>query len=302
MTPRTISLIQVHIAVLLFGLAGLFGKWVALPASVIVFGRVFFGAAALLLILRWRGIPLRLNNRQDAITLSVSGVILAVHWVTFFQAIQVAGVAVGLIAYATFPVFATFLEPIFDRVRVQRKDIVLAAVTFGGAVLVVPSFELGNEVTQGFLWGVVSAGTFALLSIFNRRNVADYSGLLVAFYQDVVATIVLLPALFLATYTLTAEKVALLVLLGVVFTAIAHSLYIQGLRHVRAQVASIIASLESVYGIIFALVLLGERPLPRVLLGGAIILGAAAYSSIAEQRANATQPQHDLTTQASTGD
>ncbi|MEM6529452.1 MAG: DMT family transporter, partial [Chloroflexota bacterium] len=210
----------------------------------------------------------------------VTGVVLAVHWVTFFQSIQVGGVALGLISYATFPMFVIFLDPLFTRNRIQRRDVVVAVVTIVGAVLVVPAFDLANDVTRGFAWGLVSSSTFALLSILNKISVADYSGLVVALYQDAVAMVVLIPALFLAEYTLTVQNVALLVLLGVVFTAIAHSLFIQGLREVRAQTASIIASLESVYGIVFAFVFLGERPVLRTLLGGAIILAAAAYSSI----------------------
>lgn len=273
------SLLQVHVAVLLFGVAGLFGEWLALPSAIIVLGRVFFGAAALLLIVPLFGDPLRLQRPRDYGVLAVAGVILAVHWVTFFQAIQVSGVAVGLIAYATFPVFTTFLEPLFFREQLQRTDVIVALVAFAGAVLVVPSFSLADDITRGFAWGVVSALAFALLTIFNRLNAADYSGLQVALYQDAAATLVLLPALFLTDYTLTARSWLLLVLLGVVFTAVAHSLYIQGLRRVRAQVASIIASLESVYGIVLALVLLGDVPSLRTLLGGAVIVGAAIYSS-----------------------
>lgn len=290
MRPNTTSLVQVHVAVLLFGMAGLFAEWVAQSAWIIVLGRVFFGTLALGAILLYRRESIRLHTRTDALRLLLTGVILAVHWTTFFQSIQVANVAVGLIAYSTFPMFVTFLEPLMLKTRLRLIDIAIALVTVIGAVLVVPSFTLENQITQGFLWGVVSALTFALLSIFNKWNVERYSSLVVAFYQDAAAAVMLLPAFFLNTTPITTTDWGLLVLLGVIFTALAHTLYIQGLSGIRAWVAGIIASLESVYGIVFALVIFAQVPSLRTLLGGAIILGAALYSSL----------QDDLPSAAST--
>ena len=277
------NLLQVHLAVFLFGFAGLFGEWLDLPSTVIVLGRVFFGSIALFAILTARQQRLLLNRSRDYAYLCVSGVILAVHWSTFFQSIQVSNVAVGLIAYATFPVFVTFMEPMMAKQPLRRIDVVIAVIAFAGAVLVVPSFELENQVTQGFLWGLASSFTFALLSLFNKHNVASYSSLVIALYQDVVATIVLIPFLFIGSYAISGGDWLLLVLLGVIFTAGAGSLYIQGLSGVRAQVAGVIASLEPVYGIALALVLLGQVPSLRTLLGGAVILGAAIYSSVQGQ-------------------
>ncbi len=280
----TLSLIFVHVAVFLFGLAGLFGEWVGLPSTLIVLGRVAFGAIALLVILTARRMPFRLNTTRDYGLLTVSGLILAVHWVAFFQSIQVAGVAIGLITYATFPIVVTFLEPLFLKSPLTRTDIALAFVTFGGALFVIEDFTLGSEVTRGFLWGLLSSFTFALLSIFNKHNVGSYSGLVIALYQFVIATVVLLPALWLADApngALTSSRnLLLLLVLGVVFTALAHSLFIQGLRQVRAQTASIIASLESVYGIVFSIVLLSDVPALRTFIGGAVILAAAMYSTL----------------------
>ncbi len=279
-----LSLTFVHLAVFLFGVAGLFGKWLALPSAWITLGRVAFGAMALLLILAVRRMPLQLNSRRDYGLLTVSGVILAVHWVAFFQSIQVAGVAIGLITYATFPIVVTFLEPLFLKSPLTRTDVALALVTFGGALLVIEDFSLGSEITRGFLWGMLSSLTFAMLSVFNKHNVGSYSGLVIALYQFVVATVVLFPALWLADApdgALTSGRNWLLVvLLGVVFTALAHSLFIQGMRRIRAQTASIIASLESVYGIVFSIVLLSDVPALRTFMGGAVILAAALYSTL----------------------
>ena len=131
------GLFEIHIAVLFFGLAGLFGKLVNQPPAVIVFGRVFYAMAFLLPALWFRRQSLKLNRSRDYLALLLQGFILAVHWVTFFQSIQVSTVAVGLITFSTFAIFVTFLEPVFFKEKLRPADVVLALVTFGGVLLVV---------------------------------------------------------------------------------------------------------------------------------------------------------------------
>ena len=117
-------LLEIHLAVLLFGLASLFGKWVALPAVIIVLGRVAFAVPALAAVLRWKGQNLRLNRRRHYLYLSLLGLLLAVHWVTFFESVQVSTVAVCLVSYSTFPFFTVFLEPLFFREPLSRRGLV----------------------------------------------------------------------------------------------------------------------------------------------------------------------------------
>jgi drug/metabolite transporter (DMT)-like permease len=273
------GLFEIHIAVLLFGLAGLFGKLVNQPPAVIVFGRVFFAMAFLLPVLWYRKQSLRLDRGTDYLALLLQGLILAVHWGTFFKAIQVSTVAVGLITFSTFPIFVTFLEPLFFREKLRPADVILALVTFMGVLLVVPAFNLDNTTTRGALWGITSGLTFALLSILNRKYAKAYSSLVVAFYQDAAAAVILLPFLFMPAPVMTLKDVLLLALLGIAFTGIAHSLFIKGLACVKAQTASIIASLEPVYGILAAALLLGAIPALREISGGVIILGTALYAT-----------------------
>jgi len=276
-------LLEIHIAVLFFGLAGLFGKLVSQPPTVIVFGRVFYAMAFLLPALWVRSQSLKLDRKADYLALLLQGLILAVHWGTFFQSIQVSSVAVGLITFSTFPIFVTFLEPVFFKEKVHPADIVLALVTFSGVILVVPTFSLDNTTTQGALWGITSGFTFALLSILNRKYARTYSSLVVAFYQDAAAALFLFPFLFLPGPALTVQNMLLLALLGIVFTVVAHSLFIKGLSTVKAQTASIIASLEPVYGILAAAILLAETPALRELAGGVVILGAALYATLRKE-------------------
>jgi len=279
MNTKTRSLTEIHIAVLFFGLAGLFGKLISLPPLAIVFGRVFFASLFLIVLLRVQKQKLRLENRRDAFFFVLLGLVLTIHWVTFFLSIQLSTVAIGLLTFSVFPVFVTFMEPLFFKTRVHPKDVLTALITFFGVALVIPSFHFESAMTQGALWGVVSGFAFAILSILNKNFVSRYPSPVISFYQSLVSALILLPFIGLMRPTLEPKNLILLAILGVIFTGVSHTLFINGMKHVKAQTASIIASLEPVYGIIAALILLGEVPSGRAILGGLIILGTAAYST-----------------------
>jgi drug/metabolite transporter (DMT)-like permease len=280
MSDKNRGLQQIHLAVLLFGLAGLIGKAIILPSALIVLGRVLFASMALGGIICISNDNLHLNSRRDAMILMFLGFILSAHWLSFFHSIKVSTVAVGLLGYSTFPIFAAFIEPIVFDERVGARDAAAAFAAFLGAAVLIPSFELSNNITRGLFWGILSGLTFAVLSVMNRKFVSRYSGLIVAFYEDAVAAILLMPVLFLFKFTLSWRNILLLFFLGVVSTAAAHSLFISGMRYVKARTASIIASLEPIYGILFALLFLREVPSLRTLLGGALILGAAIFATL----------------------
>ncbi|MGH4139515.1 DMT family transporter [Clostridium sp.] len=280
MNTKNKNLTQIHFAVFLFGMSGIFGKLLLLPPMIIVLGRVFFSSAFLFIFILYLKKDIKLKKKKDYLYLAIMGLILAIHWCAFFKSIQVSTVAIGLLIFSTFPVFVTFLEPYFFKEKIVKRDIVIAIITLLGVALVVPKFKLGNNLTQGVLWGILSGFTYAVLSMLNRKYVKEYSSVVIAFYEQFVATLVLIPFLFLIKPVFKPRDIILLVLLGVVFTAISHTLFINGLKNVKTQTAGIISSLEPVYGIFFALLIIGEVPTTREILGGIIILGAALYSTI----------------------
>lgn len=280
MSNARVALLSVHAAVLLFGAAGLFGRILTIGPFPIVLGRVVFAAVALAAVLRWRSEPMALEKAGDGLRFLGLGVLLAAHWASFFHAIQLSSVALGLVTFSTFPVFTALLEPVFLEERLSARDVGAALLSLAGVILVVPALDWESSPTRGAAWGVFSGGTFALLSIANRGLVRRYSSLVVAFHQDAWAALVLLPVvLLLPGGWPTPAEWGWLVLLGVVFTAAAHTLFIEGLGGVRASTASVIATLEPVYGTVFAWLLLRDAPAGRTLLGGAVILAAAAWAS-----------------------
>lgn len=269
-----------HGAVFLFGVAGLFGKWIALGPMLIVLGRVSFAAGALGLVLLLRRKAVGLPPRRDWWMLLSCGALLVLHWAAFFHSIQVSTVAVGLLAYSTAPVFAALLEPWWFGESFSARGFAASLLSLGGVAVMIPHWQLQEAVLQGASWGVVAGSSFALLSLLNRGLRREHDAVSLAFIQDGLAALLVLPLLPAIWEPLAARDLALLALLGIVFTALAHGLFIHALRTVRARMATLVSNLEPVYGIALAALLLDEIPSLRTVAGGALILAAVAWVSI----------------------
>lgn len=279
MKEKIRGLAMIHCAVLLFGLTGLFARLIDLPAVFIVLGRVFFASLFLGVTLKARGVSLAVEKPRYTLLFFCSGAVLTLHWTTFFLSVKVSTVAVALITFSTFPLFLTFIEPMLFGEKIKIREIILAAVMLLGVRVVMSAAGMSGGNGAGIAYGMASSLSYAILSLINRKFAENYRGDCVAFFQQASATVILLPILFFQRPPISASDLALLVLLGVVFTGVAHSLYISGLKSVSGRSAGMIAGLETVYGIAAASLLLAEIPSINEIAGGAIILGAALVAS-----------------------
>lgn len=274
------SILYLHIAVMLFGLAGVAAQFAAVSAVITTLGRVICSSLLLLLIAIIKKDRLRLNSGRDVCLIIAAGAVMAVHWTTFFQSIQVSTVAIGTITFSAFPLFLTFLEPLVFHERIRRQGLVSALLLFIGVLITIPEFSMGNHTTVGIFWGMISSFTYAVLTLTNRYLSSCYKARIICLYEQGSAAIVLFPALFLVETTWRPQDLAGIAFVGFVCTAFAHSLYVAAQKNVKAQTAGIISGMETVYGIFYALLFLGEIPNIRELIGGAVILGVAMYSSL----------------------
>ncbi|GCE45510.1 threonine/homoserine efflux transporter RhtA [Thermosporothrix hazakensis] len=291
--PHSIrGLALANVAVMLFGLAGVLGKISALPSPLIVLGRVLFASITLTIIALSQRIPVRPRSGRDGLLLIGQGLLLALHWTAFFQSINVSNVAIGLLSFSSFPLFTALLEPLLLRQRPSLLQIIAALLILPGIYLLVPSFSLENQITLGIAWGLLAGATFALLSVGNRGLGRHYSSVTLSLYQTGVATIATLPMLFFFPTPLLGQPKTLLVLLllGIFCTALAHTLFISSMRHITAQLASLLASLEPVWGILFGALLLHEIPSGTTLIGGLIILCATCLPALATFPHSRTKP------------
>ena len=281
---RQRALLAIHLAAVLFGLTGIFGELIKAEAGLITAGRAAFAVVALLLFMRWQGASARKGiDLQGAVALGSAGVMLAIHWVTFFISVKISGVAIATLGFASFPAFITLCEWLVLRERVSRAEWLILLLVTIGLVLVTPSFDFNDEATIGLMWALASGLSFALFTIINRKAAAHLSAYQVACWENFVVVLVTLPFSFGGFGAISALDWLWLGLLGVFCTALSHYLLVSSLVVLNARSAGIVIALEPVYAIFFAAVLFAQYPSLRALLGGAIMITAIIWSGLRKQ-------------------
>jgi drug/metabolite transporter (DMT)-like permease len=279
MDEKRTSLIGLHAASVLFGVTGLFSKIIPLPSIDITSLRSLIAAAALFCLVRFLRGGVGLESVREYTVMALAGMLMCLHWVTFFHAMQVSSVAVGMIALFSYPVMTVFLEPLWQGQRPRVADVAAGIGVLLGVYLMVPSFSPASSITLGVFWGCVSAFLFALRNVLQRRYLAHCPGDTSMFYQTLIAGIAAFPFIRHSPASLAPSVWAQLGLLALFFTAVPHSLFAGSLRHLTAKSASLIGCLQPLYSTVFACIILGEIPSPATVLGGLIIVGAAAFES-----------------------
>ena len=294
MENKTKAILGVNVATFLFGFTGLFGKIFSFSPVLIVSGRMFFASIALfaaIVIKKHRffgGTFAGLAPRSarslglEYLKYSLQGFLISLCLVFGYKSIQVSTVAIGNLAYATFPIFVVFTESFFFKEKLKWKDFISAILVILGVAFMIPKFELGNNVMEGVLWGLLSGLTLAFLFVVRKKSVnGTKSSLVVTFYEQFFCFLFLLPLAiyFYDPVVMEAKNLLYLILLGVFCSAYAYYLIISSLENVKAKLAGIIISVEPVYGVILAIVLLNEIPGWRTVVGGGVILFAAIYET-----------------------
>ncbi|WP_371375048.1 DMT family transporter [Thalassotalea aquiviva] len=268
------ALASLHGAILLFALCALFGKWVDMNAQGIVFYRSLFACLSLVVFCLFSARSLRLEYPM-VVKLFASGALLAIHWWSFFYTIQVSTVTLGLITFACFPVFVALLQVFFEPPPSLIKPLFIAVLSaLGVTVSIWPSQSLVFQ-PDAIATGLLSALTFALLTLCNRQFSQRLSGTQIACYQNGFAALLLLPWVYNSTAWPELTTFAQLLLMGIIFTALAHTLLIHSLKQLNAFIASISINLEPIYGIFAAFILLNE-PIDRyIILGAGLVISTS---------------------------
>ena len=213
------------------------------------------------------------------------GLLLALHWVLFFETLKRSSVAVAILTVYTAPVFLAVLAPLLLPERRSRVGLAALALSAPGLVLIALAGEKGAPADAiAIATGLGAAVTYALLIIGAKIVVPHVSPFGMAFWQYVIVTVALLPFLAGAGRALpSASEWPYVVVLGALLTAVAGVLYIRLLRTVTAQAAGLLAYLEPVSASFLAWAILGQPLGWQVALGGAVVLTAGALVVLYEE-------------------
>ncbi|GGI79211.1 DMT family transporter [Shewanella gelidii] len=274
-----------HSAVLLFGGTALFSKLIPLGALDITMLRAIVAAFALALLVKCSKQNLALKCKTDYLVAIMLGVIVSLHWVTYFASMQLSSVAIGIISFFTYPMMTVLVEPFFTKSRLMFKDVLSGITVLIGVIILVPELDLRNDITLGIALGIVSAMLFTARNLLHKRYFASYSGGHAMFYQTAVAALFLMPWQSDEISSMPTDAWWYVVLLGVAFTAAPHALFTSALRLLSAKTISLVSCLQPLYASVLALIILGEPLTSNIVLGGTLIVATAVFETGQNRRA-----------------
>jgi drug/metabolite transporter (DMT)-like permease len=252
--------LQIHFCVLLWGFTAILGKLITLPALQLVWWRMFLVSAALLFVPRfWTGVR-QLPPRLVAIYAGI-GMLVAMHWLTFYASIKLSNASVAVTCLALAPLFIAFTEPLLTRGRVDLRELLLGIAVIPGVLLVVGGTP--ESMRLGMLVGGLSALLMAVFNSLNKRFADQGAALSVTGIEMGSGTAILT----LATLALPAEAFVLptpedgvlLTILALGCTLLPFALALVAMRQLSAFSTGLVVNLEPVYAILLAIVLLGEQ-------------------------------------------
>lgn len=268
------------IATLLISTSGTLGKFIDLPTPVIIWWRAALGGFFLFLYVRFKKISLKIHSKKDMPSIVLGALLLAGHWLCYFHALKLSNVALGMLSMFTFPVITTLLEPFFTKTKFNSIHLLLALMGLIGIYILAPEFDFENTHLQGVLFGLLAALCYALRNLILKSHVNNYDGTVLMMQQALIVSVVLLPVLFFMDGSNIDRQYPYILFLGLFTTAIGHSLFIKSFKYFSVSTASIIGSIQPLFGIIIAFIFLNEIPNVHTFIGGAIIISTVIIESI----------------------
>ena len=283
------ALLLLHVIVLLFGITGILGRLISLPADQLVYIRTVVGMLGLVAVAPLWKVPLR-PNRHDWHHHLLTGAIIAVHWLAFFGAVKLATVSVAVTCMAASTMFTALLEPLWYKRRVRTYELGLGAVVILALALI---FGLETDHRLGIAVAVLAALLAAWFTVINGRLVARDHAVRISIYELAGASAVM--GIWLAIdgrlpppiWKLSAADATYLLLLGLLCTSFAFAGSVQVMRRLSPFTVSLTINLEPVYTILIALLIWGEDERLHLgsYLGFALILGALYLNGWMQRRA-----------------
>ena len=288
MLPARKALLQIHLCVVIWGFTAILGKLISLPAFALVWWRMFLVVVALAFIPAfWRGLQ-RMSLRTVGIFAGI-GVVVALHWVTFYGAIKLANASVAAACMGVAPIMMAVVEPWITRKRFDPRELLIGVAAVPGVLLVVGGTPQGMRL--GIAAGVLSAFLVSVFGSLNKRYVELGEPMAVTGLELAAGTafLTLLAMLFGGESTHLpipgAHDAWLLLVLALACTLFPFALSLVALRNLSAFSAQLAVSLEPVYAVFLAILLLGEqRELGLQFYAGLAIILGSVFAHVALRR------------------
>ncbi len=253
--------LHLHVIVFIWGFTAILGALISIEAIPLVWYRMFLASVFIALYFLITKKSFRVD-RKSLLKFVFAGILIALHWITFFHAIKVSNVSVALVTMSTGAFFTSLIEPIFFKRRIRLIEIILGAIVVGGLSII---FTFESQYTWGIIYALISAFLSAIFSVLNGLFIQKNEAGVISFYQ------LFFGAMFITGYLLVIGEINLdffklsgtdwlyLLILSSVCTGYAFIASIKVMRSLTPYTVMLTINLEPIYAIILALIIFGEK-------------------------------------------
>jgi len=281
------NLLILHFTVFIWGFTSILGELISIAAVQLVWYRVVIALVSLFLYFKFNKTSYKIS-RNSVLKLLATGALVGGHWILFFGSIKLSTVSVTLVCLSSITLFTAIFEPIINRKRISKLEIIAGLLIITGILLI---FEFETQYTKGIIVGLLSAMCASLFSIINARQVKQIEAPVIALYELSGAFIwISIFLLFTHGYgpgmVLKNSDIGYLFILGTICTSLAYVAGVSVMKEFSAFKVALITNLEPVYGIIMAFIFFGDmhKLKPGFWVGAVIILSTIFLFPLAQKQ------------------
>ena len=273
----------------MWGFTGILGKLIDLDSFVLVWYRVWIAAIGLGIGMLYLKKSFRLMSSRQLLYIVGVGILVALHWVTFFKSIQLSTASLGILCLSTVTLHVTWLEPIIMRKKFSWLEFIFGLLVIFGIYFV--SEDFSAKEYEALAYGLVSALCAALFAVFNAKLAEKNTSSQISFYEMLTGTIFLsIVLLFQGKFSVADLEInwlelSLLIFLGLFCTSFAFLATIEVVKKLGAFTVSLAINLEPVYTILLAIVILKENESlnKNFYIGSAVIVLVVIVNALSKQ-------------------
>lgn len=285
---HTSSYLHLHFIVFVWGFTAVLGALISLEALPLVWWRMLIATGLISLYIFFKKIPFKLDSK-DILKLLIAGIVIALHWYTFFHAIKISNVSITLACLSTGAFFTSILEPIFYKRKIVIYEVVLGLIVIFGLGLI---FKVESQYLLGILTALTSAFLSASFSIINGKFASQFNPTLISFYELIggvlfFSLLLLINGDFnLSFFQLSSKDLFWLFILSSFCTAYAFIASVAVMKYLSPYTVMLTINLEPIYGILLAILVFGEKEqmTPQFYIGAIIILTTVIINGILKNR------------------
>jgi len=277
-----------HFVILIFGFTGILGKLITIEAIPLVFWRTLIGGGAIYVWLKMRR-KVSKKSTSDILKMGGIGLLVAIHWITFFASIKISNVSVALTMLATSPMFIGFLEPLIFKRKIDWRELTVAAVVLVGVGTI---FSFNTTYHEGMILGIISAFFASLFATLNGVLIKTHDASNISLVELLTASAAIFILLFFTgevnweLFVLSSQDWFWITILALVATSFAFIAFTSVMKVLTPFTTSVAINLEPIYSIILAVIIFGDEEImgTRFYIGASIIIGAVMLNTILKRK------------------